>query len=171
MHIVLFEPDIPWNTGNIGRTCLATGSQLHLVGRLGFSIDAAQVKRAGLDYWERVPLAQHADWDAFLQAIEPGAPLYFFSKKATKTYWEATFEPNSYLVFGCETKGLPAFFHQQYQNQMYRLPIVEGSVRSLNLSTAVGVALYEALRQTNVIPPATQPAGGRLKCGARGLPQ
>src|SRR5262245_42710642 len=118
MHIVLYQPDIPWNTGNVGRTCLATGAQLHLVGPLGFSIDAAQVKRAGLDYWERVPLTVHNDWESFLTTLPKDPPLYFFSKWGKTGYWQATFQPESYLIFGCETKGLPEFFHRTYADQM-----------------------------------------------------
>ncbi len=147
MDVVLFEPDIPWNTGNVGRTCLATGSQLHLVGELGFSLDAAQVKRSGLDYWERVLPRLHADWPAFLSSARPGAPFYFFSTKGNQDFWEATFQPESYLIFGCETKGLPPEFHERYGDRMYRIPIVPGAVRSLNLSTAAGIVVYEALRQ------------------------
>ena len=150
MQIVLFEPDIPWNTGNVGRSCLATGSTLHLVGPLGFSIDATQVKRSGLDYWENVDLHQHTDWEAFLQSIPEDAPLYFFSKKAQSSFWDASYVPESYLIFGCETKGLPAWLMERYADRMYRIPMEENSVRSLNLSTAVGVVLYEALRQTRV---------------------
>lgn len=152
MHIVLYEPDIPWNTGNVGRSCLATGATLHLVGQLGFSIEASQVKRAGLDYWERVPLQQHKSWDAFLEAIPANPNLYFFSKRGKTVYWQAEFKPESYLVFGCETKGLPQSFHERYPERMYHIPMVKDSVRSLNLSTSVGIALYEALRQTGGFP-------------------
>jgi tRNA (cytidine/uridine-2'-O-)-methyltransferase len=148
MNIVLFEPDIPGNTGNVGRTCVATGSRLHLVGKLGFSLDDAHVKRSGLDYWEKVQLVKHKNWDEFSKSLPPGASLYFFSKKAKRDYWEATFTPESYLIFGCETSGLPGAFHERYADRFYRIPMVPGSVRSLNLSTSAGVVLYEALRQT-----------------------
>ena len=148
MHIVLYEPDIPFNTGNVGRTCVATGSTLHLVGRLGFSLDAAQVKRAGLDYWEKVRLHQYPSWEAFLEKIPADAPLYFFSKKAQKPYWDAAFSPDGYLIFGCETKGLPDPLMDRYADRMWTIPMQPDSVRSLNLSVSVGVVLFEALRQT-----------------------
>jgi tRNA (cytidine/uridine-2'-O-)-methyltransferase len=151
VHIVLYEPDIPGNTGNVGRSCVATGSRLHLVGKLGFSLDDAHVKRSGLDYWEKVDLVKHQDWEAFLGALPAEAPLYFFSKKAKRDYWSATFAPESYLIFGCETTGLPSPFQKRYENQMYRIPMRPDSVRSLNLSTSVGVVLYEALRQSGAV--------------------
>lgn len=148
MNVVLYEPDIPGNTGNVGRSCVATGSTLHLVGRLGFSLDDTYVKRSGLDYWEHVRLVRHESWDTFLASLEPSAELFFFSKKATRNHWQATFKRTAYLVFGCETAGLPPAILERYKDRMYRIPMVVGSVRSLNLSTSVGVALYEALRQT-----------------------
>jgi len=148
MHVVLYEPDIPGNTGNVGRSCLATGTTLHLVGKLGFSLDHTRVKRSGLDYWERVHVVKHAHWDAFLESLPAHASLAFFSKKAKKDLWAATFIPENYLIFGCETSGLPGVLHERYAERMYRIPMVPGSVRSLNLSTSVGVVLYEALRQT-----------------------
>jgi tRNA (cytidine/uridine-2'-O-)-methyltransferase len=151
MHVVLFEPDIPGNTGNVGRSCVATGSTLHLVGRLGFSLDDTHVRRSGLDYWEKVKLVKHKDWEAFLASLPDNAKLYFFSKKATQPFWSATFVPESYLIFGCETQGLPDSFQKRYEDYMYRIPMVPGSVRSLNLSTSAGVVLYEALRQTGVV--------------------
>jgi len=149
MHVVLYEPDIPWNTGNVGRTCVATRSTLHLVGPLGFSLEASEVRRSGLDYWENLILRQHAAWNDFARSLPSHAPLYFFSKKAKKDFWSATFAEGSYLIFGCETRGLPEFLHQDYADHFYRIPMEEGCVRSLNLSTAVGIALYEALRQTS----------------------
>ena len=150
MHVVLYEPDIPGNTGNVGRSCLATGSTLHLVGKLGFSLDDTHVRRSGLDYWENVKVVKHKDWEAFLGALPANAFLAFFSKKAKRDLWSATFRPESYLIFGCETTGLPSSFQKRYENDLYRIPMVPGSVRSLNLSTSVGVVLYEALRQTGV---------------------
>ena len=147
MNIVLFEPDIPWNTGNIGRTCVATGSTLHLVGRLGFSLEDKEVRRSGLDYWDKLKWVHHADWEAFVETLTQDTPLFLFSKWAEKDYWQATFQPESYLVFGCETNGLPEKIRQRYAEQLYRIPMEESGVRSLNLSTAVSIALYEALRQ------------------------
>src|ERR1700690_4091837 len=119
MHIVLYEPDIPGNTGNVGRSCVATGSTLHLVGKLGFSLDDAHVKRSGLDYWEKVRLITHKNWEDFSATLNAGASLYFFSKKAQRTFWQATFVPESYLIFGCETSGLPEAFHKRYENHFY----------------------------------------------------
>jgi tRNA (cytidine/uridine-2'-O-)-methyltransferase len=149
MQVVLYEPDIPWNTGNIGRTCVATGSTLHLVGRLGFSTDAKEIRRSGLDYWDKLKLIRHADWDSFLEAIPAYAPLFFFSKWAKQDLWNAEFQQDSYLIFGCETTGLPERIRHAYKDRLYRIPMEEGSVRSLNLSSAVSIALYEALRQTH----------------------
>ncbi len=151
MHVVLFQPDIPWNTGNVGRTCLATGSTLHLVGRLGFSLDAKEVRRSGLDYWEKVRVVRHADWEAFLATLAADAPLFLFSKFGKKLYWEAVYPDGSYLVFGCETKGLPADMRNRYADRLYRIPMEEGPVRSLNLSSAASVVLYEALRQNSAV--------------------
>ncbi len=148
MNIVLFEPDIPFNTGNVGRSCVATGSRLHLVGKLGFSLDQKEVRRSGLDYWKDVDLHVHPTWDDFLSTLGSAPALFFFSKKATQDFWSATYTPDSYLVFGCETKGLPDAMLARYADKTYRIPMRENSVRSLNLSTAAGVVLYEALRQT-----------------------
>ena len=127
---------------------MATGTTLHLVGKLGFSLDDTHVRRSGLDYWEKVRLIKHKSWEAFLESLPAEASLYFFSKKAKQDLWSATFRPESYLIFGCETTGLPSAFQKRYENQLYRIPMVPESVRSLNLSTSVGVVLYEALRQT-----------------------
>jgi tRNA (cytidine/uridine-2'-O-)-methyltransferase len=151
MDVVLYEPDIPGNTGNVGRSCLATGSTLHLVGKLGFSLDESYVRRAGLDYWDRVKRVVHKDWDAFVSVAGSKAPLFFFSKKASRPFWAATFTRESYLIFGCETSGLPASFHERYHDRFYTIPMATDSVRSLNLSTSVGIILYEALRQTGGI--------------------
>lgn len=147
LNIVLVEPEIPWNTGNIGRTCIATGTRLHLVGRLGFSLDAKQVRRSGLDYWPKIDLYQHRDWDAFMGTVADDAPLFLFSTKGKNDLWEAEFRPGGYLVFGRETAGLPAALLKRFPGRVYRIPMMSGDVRSLNLSTAAAVALYEALRQ------------------------
>jgi tRNA (cytidine/uridine-2'-O-)-methyltransferase len=147
MHIVLYEPDIPWNTGNIGRTCVATGSMLHLVGRLGFSLDDKEIRRSGLDYWSKLRYTHHPDWSAFEKSLPADVSLYLFSKWGKKTFWDARFESNAYLIFGCETSGLPEAVRTKYADWLYHIPMEEGSVRSLNLSTSVSIALYEALRQ------------------------
>jgi tRNA (cytidine/uridine-2'-O-)-methyltransferase len=149
MHVVLYEPDIPGNTGNVARTCVATASTLHLVGRLGFKLDDAHLKRAGLDYWPKLKLVRHTDWNSFLSRLSPQAALYFYSKKAENSLWSATFTPESYLIFGCETQGLPEFFHRRYQDRMFAIPMAPDSVRSLNLSNSVAIVVYEALRQTH----------------------
>ena len=162
MHIVLIEPEIHWNTGNIGRTCIATNSTLHLVGRLGFKIDDKHVLRAGLDYWPKIQLKVHDNFEKFLASIEDNPSLIFLSTKAKKLFWDAPYAPDSYLIFGSETKGLAPEFHRLYGGLMYRIPIGP-EVRSLNLSTAAGIALYEGLRQRH------QPAGLAFHIRERGI--
>lgn len=146
-HVVLIEPEIPWNTGNIGRTCLGAGAELHLVGRLGFHLDNKQVERAGLDYWEKVNLHRHESWERFLESLPPDSRLFFFSTKGRKGLWDAAFTKGAYLVFGKETAGFPKKFYEDYKEKMYRIHQQEEGIRSLNLSTAVGIVLYEGLRQ------------------------
>ena len=148
MQIVLVEPEIPQNTGSIARTCAATNSSLHLVGKLGFEISEKSVRRAGLDYWPFVNLTQHTDWQQYLEAAKP-QQLWFFSKYGTAEYWDAPFSPTDALVFGSETKGLGRDFLARYEpTKILRIPIWCQGVRSLNLSNAVSIGLYEALRQT-----------------------
>ncbi len=148
-HVVLIEPEIPWNTGNIGRTCLGAGVELHLVGRLGFHLDHQQVQRAGLDYWEKVKLRRHDTWEKFLESLPPDAALFFFSTRGKKFYWDVEYPKGSYLVFGKETAGFPKKFYEAYKDRLYRIPQQEDAIRSLNLSTAVGIVLFEALRQAH----------------------
>lgn len=145
-HIVLVNPEIPPNTGNIARLCAATGSILHLVEPLGFKITDARLRRAGLDYWKSVDIRTHPDFDAFLTAVHPPR-LFLFSTRGSRSYLDAGFREGDALVFGCETKGLPDALLDQHPGRVLGLPIRTDHVRSLNLSTAVGVALYEALRQ------------------------
>ncbi len=147
MNIVLIEPEIHWNTGNIGRTCAATGTALHLVGRLGFSLGSNEIKRSGLDYWPKLAPKVHKTFEDFRAGLGPEARLFFFSTKAAKSFWEAPYTPDAYLVFGSESAGLPAELHERYRGSFYRVPILKGN-RSLNLSTAAGVVLYEGLRKT-----------------------
>ena len=146
LHIVLIEPEIPPNTGNIGRLCLATGATLHLVKPLGFSLDDKTLKRAGLDYWHEVSVVL---WDSFadLQAAQPAeARFHFLTTKATRAYWDAEFREGDFLVFGRETKGLPEPLLAANAAHTLTIPM-RPATRSLNLATAVGIVLYEAVRQ------------------------
>lgn len=146
-HIVLIEPEIPPNTGNIARLCGATGSVLHLVGKLGFSLDDRYLKRAGLDYWEVIDVRHWPSLEALLSA-HPDARCWYTSKKAARSHVEADFKPGDFLVFGKETAGLPEELLDAHPDRSLRIPIFNNRVRSLNLSTAAGIVLYEALRQT-----------------------
>ncbi len=145
-HIVLVEPEIPPNTGNIARLCGATGSTLHLVGKLGFSTEDRYLKRAGLDYWSEVEIRYWPDL-ASLQQAYPEGRLVYTSKKAAKSYLQFVFRAGDFIVFGKETKGLPEELIEANPETAVRIPII-GRVRSLNLSTTAGIVLYEALRQT-----------------------
>ncbi len=145
LNVVLVEPEIPPNTGNIARLCAATCSHLHLVRPLGFRTDDKALKRAGLDYWKYVDITYHESLDEFLSATQ-GASYYLFSKKAKTPYVEAKFEDGAFLLFGKETLGLPDWLLEKYCQRTYKIPMW-GSTRSLNLSTAVGIVVYEAYRQ------------------------
>ena len=149
IHVVLVHPEIHWNTGNAGRTCLAAGATLHLVKPLGFSLDEREVKRAGLDYWEHVEPRVWANWDALEAALPTLGEPYFFSTKATRLLWDTQLgtPEDVVLIFGRETGGLPGELHQRFGDRFVTMPILSPHVRSLNLSTSVGVALYEVLRQ------------------------
>lgn len=146
-HIVLIEPEIPPNTGNIGRLCLAAGATLHLVGPLGFSLDDRSLKRAGLDYWAEVDVRE---WDSFesLQAEAAAESRYFFlTTKTERAYWSTEFRDGDYLVFGSETRGLPESLLAANESTCLTIPQKGSVVRSLNLATAVGIVLYEGMRQ------------------------
>jgi tRNA (cytidine/uridine-2'-O-)-methyltransferase len=149
IHVVLVHPEIHWNTGNAGRTCLATGATLHLIEPLGFSLDERQVKRAGLDYWEHVDLRVWPDWPAFEAELPSLGEPNFFSPKAARPLWDAPLGEagDVVLVFGRETAGLPADLHERFRDRLVGMPILSPEVRSLNLSTSVGIAVYEVLRQ------------------------
>jgi tRNA (cytidine/uridine-2'-O-)-methyltransferase len=149
-NIVLIEPEIPPNTGNIARLCAATGSRLHLVGRLGFSTDDRYLKRAGLDYWQFVDLHYWEDLDQ-LQAAFPQGSYYYLSTKAAHSYLDIRFQPGDFIVFGKETKGLPTELLAANPDTSITIPMPAGKVRSLNLSTSAGIVLYEALRQTGML--------------------
>lgn len=144
LHVALVEPEIPPNTGNVSRLCAATGCALHLVEPLGFRIDDRELKRAGLDYWHNVALVVHPSLEAFLEATA-SLSRWFFSTRATRRYDEAAFAPGDMLVFGKETKGLPRELIASNPDRALRIPMREDSVRSINLSTAAGIATYAAL--------------------------
>lgn len=145
-NIVLVEPEIPHNAGAAGRLALATGSSLHLVKPLGFSLDDKYVKRTGLDYWQDVDLHVWENFEEFEKAMA-GKGMWFLSTKAAKSPWDACFRPGDCLVFGRETKGLPEEMVSQAGDRALRIPMAPGGTRSLNLSTAVAIVLYEAVRQ------------------------
>jgi tRNA (cytidine/uridine-2'-O-)-methyltransferase len=149
IHVALVHPEIHWNTGNAGRTCLAAGATLHLIEPLGFSLDERQVKRAGLDYWELVDLRVWPDWTAFESQLATLGDPYFFSTKATRCLWDAPLGESTdiVLIFGRETGGLPPELHERHRDRFVTMPILSPHVRSLNLSTSVGIAVYEVLRQ------------------------
>ena len=149
IHVALVHPEIHWNTGNAGRTCLATGAKLHLIEPLGFSLDEKQVRRAGLDYWEHVDLQVWPGWDAFERELPALGEPYFFSTKAEREFWDAPLgvHENVVLIFGRETGGLSTDLHVRFGNRFVRLPQLSPHVRSLNLSTAVALGVYEVLRQ------------------------
>jgi tRNA (cytidine/uridine-2'-O-)-methyltransferase len=148
INVVLVNPEIHWNTGNAGRTCLAAGATLHRIEPLGFSLDEKQVKRAGLDYWEHVDLRVWPDWQAFEAELPKLGEPYFFSTKATRNLWEAPLgEKDVVLIFGRETGGLPQELHDKYRDRFLTMPIQSPRVRSLNLSSSVAIAVYEVLRQ------------------------
>lgn len=152
-HLVLVEPEIPPNTGNVARLAAATSSPLHLVGRLGFRIDEHSVRRAGVDYWHLVDVRTHVDFAHFLHAFErasPGGRLHLFSALAERSYLDAGFAPGDALVFGKESVGLSEDITTKYEDRLVGIPTL-GAVRSLNLANAVGVALYEALRQSGAL--------------------
>lgn len=145
LNIVLIEPEIPQNTGNIARTCAATGARLHLVGPMGFQITDKQVKRAGLDYWDKLDITFYDSTEDFFEQNRNGK-FYYFTTKGELTHSDMTYENNAYLVFGKETKGLPEELLKENHDSCVRLPM-RGIIRSLNLSNAVCVATYEVLRQ------------------------
>lgn len=145
LKVVLFQPEIPWNTGNIGRTCVAAGAELHLVGTLGFSLSERQIKRSGMDYWPKLTLFRHEDFAAFEASLPAKASVLAFSSAGKMSHWDAPYEPDSYLLFGSESVGLPADLLAKLSANTFRIPMKEG-IRSLNLSTSAGIVLFEALR-------------------------
>lgn len=146
MHVILYHPEIPQNTGSIARLCAATQMPLHLVAPLGFKIDDKHLKRAGLDYWPYVDVRLHDSWEDFLRKHGEDSLLYF-SKKAAQSYTRARYRDGDFLVFGPETRGLPEEFLDANPDRAFRIPMMTQAVRSLNLSNAVSIVVYEALRQ------------------------
>jgi tRNA (cytidine/uridine-2'-O-)-methyltransferase len=146
MHVVLFEPEIPPNTGSVARLCAATLTPLHLIEPLGFKIDDKHLKRAGLDYWEFVNLHVHKSWNDFIETATPNQ-LWYFSKRATKSYTATRYDHDDFLIFGPETRGLPQEILEANADRALRIPMMGSGVRSLNLSNAVSIVLYEGLRQ------------------------
>ena len=145
LNIVLYEPEIPANTGNIGRTCVATNTRLHLIEPLGFSLEEKQLKRAGMDYWKDLDVTTYVNWEDFL-AKNPGAKIYCATTKARHVYSDVSYEPDCYIMFGKESAGIPEEILVDYPDTCVRIPMM-GEIRSLNLSNSVAVVLYEALRQ------------------------
>ena len=147
MHIVLLEPEIPPNTGNVARLCAATRSRLHLIEPFGFELDDTQLKRAGMDYWQHVEWRRWPSWAAFRKALPDEAGLWFIESKGPRLYTEVSFAADDYLVFGRETAGLPKTLLQRNPDRWLRIPMFHAQARSLNLSNCVALVLFEALRQ------------------------
>jgi len=147
LSIVLVTPEIPTNTGSIGRLCLATNSSLHLIDPLGFDISDSRVKRAGLDYWKYLQIVRHRNFELFLKSLPSGAPTVFFSTKAKNSLFKKEFEKGSYLIFGCETKGLGEELIKKFSKDTFNIPQYDDRVRSLNLANAASIVVYEAIRQ------------------------
>lgn len=146
LHVALWEPEIPPNTGNVARLCAATGATLHLIGRLGFRLDERSLRRAGLDYWQDVGVQRHATLAQFEAALA-GTRIFCFSARASLPYTGVAYQTGDCLLFGGESHGLPSSVLERYADRALCIPMPAGKVRSLNLATAVGIALYEALRQ------------------------
>jgi tRNA (cytidine/uridine-2'-O-)-methyltransferase len=151
MHIVLIEPEIPPNTGNAARLCAATNTSLHLIEPLGFRLDDAQLKRAGMDYWRHLQWHRWPSWSAFQDKLPPDARLWFIESNGPKPYTEVRYLPDDYLVFGRETAGMPSKLLQDNPTRWLRIPMFNPKARSLNLSNCVALVLFEALRQQGFV--------------------
>ena len=147
MHIILHQPEIPANTGNIGRTCVATGTTLHLIEPLGFHLDEKSIKRAGMDYWDKLDVTRYMNFQEF-QELHPGAKIWYATTKAKRLYTEASFGNDDYIMFGKESAGIPEELLVEHEETCIRIPMLD-EIRSLNLSNAVAIVLYEALRQNH----------------------
>lgn len=147
LNIVLFEPEIPANTGNIGRTCVATGTRLHLIEPLGFHLNEKSIKRAGMDYWKNLDVTTYVNYEDFVNR-NPDAKIYMATTKAKQTYTQVSYEPDCYIMFGKESAGIPEEILVDHEDTAIRIPMI-GDIRSLNLSNSAAIVLYEALRQSN----------------------
>ena len=161
MHIILHQPEIPANTGNIGRTCVATGTALHLIEPLGFRLDEKSIKRAGMDYWEQLNVTRYINFDEFRER-HPGAKIWYATTKAKRLYTEAAFGQDDYIMFGKESAGIPEELLVENEETCIRIPMME-EIRSLNLSNAAAIVLYEALRQNGFAGMQTEGELHRLK--------
>lgn len=147
MNVILFQPEIPANTGNIGRTCVATGTKLHLIEPLGFRLNEKEIKRAGMDYWEHLDVTRYVNFEEFLEK-NPGAKIYMATTKAKHVYTDVSYGPDDFIMFGKESAGIPEEILVDYEETCIRIPMLS-EIRSLNLANSVSVVLYEALRQNN----------------------
>lgn len=152
LHIVLFQPEIPPNTGNVGRLCAVTGCRLHLIHPLGFAINDKELRRAGMDYWRSLDVHEHANWESFLESPSRPKRLWLFTTKGARSFWDVRYQDEDGLLFGRETSGAPAWLHDWVGDQRITIPQFNPLLRSLNLSTSVGIATYEALRQLRHTP-------------------
>ena len=156
IEVVLYEPEIPSNTGNIGRLCVSNNLRLHLIEPLGFSLDDKHLKRSGLDYWPHLDLQVHKNWSALISALGAGKNYYLFTTKATKSFWSVKFKPEDVLVFGPETRGLPKSLLDEHKENCLKIPMLGAKhCRSLNLASSASIAVYEALRQLTYKPGAS----------------
>lgn len=161
MHIILHQPEIPANTGNIGRTCVATGTSLHLIEPLGFRLDEKSIRRAGMDYWEHLDVTRYMNYEEFKQ-MHPQARIWMATTKARQVYSDVTFAPDDYIMFGKESAGIPEEILVENEEMCIRIPMLE-QIRSLNLSNSVAIVLYEALRQNCIREMQTQGEMHRLQ--------
>lgn len=150
LHVVLFEPEIPQNTGNIGRLCAISGSRLHLIHPLGFRITDKHLRRSGMDYWKDLDLVEHENWEAFENSEKRPKRLWLFTTRVSKSFWEPHYEDGDGLVFGNEGKGSPDWLHEKIGDNRITIPHKNSNLRSINLATSAGIAVYEALRQVGV---------------------
>ena len=151
LNVVLIEPEIPQNTGSVGRLCLATGTRLHLVKPYGFEITHSRLRRAGLDYWQYLDVVEHESTEAFFESLPKNSEKVFFSKKANRSLFQRTYSRGCYLIFGKETKGLPEDLLDRHADDCVKIPMYDDRVRSLNLANSVSVGVYEAIRQLDLV--------------------